>query len=104
MIKVVNFYYKRNSLPHSEFAVVQSLTKFLEDETKTLYKISTSTAAIFTIVRAFCLKNKINLVAKYEDLNLILDKNMRMNDWSKCFDFKITDDALDDLLDLGESK
>ena len=103
MSKIVSFYYKRDSLPHSEYTTVQSLAKFLRDDTKTFYKISTSTAAIFDLVRAFCLKNKIKLVAKYEDIDLILDKNMRMKDWSKCSDFKITEDALNDLLDLGES-
>lgn len=96
--KAIYFYYKRDSLPHSEFAVVQSLTKFLEDETKYSTKISTSTAVIFTLVRAFCLKNKVCLEAKYEDLNLILDKDMRMWDWSKCPDFEITENALDTLL------
>ena len=92
--KTVNFYYKRDSLPHSEYAVTKSLAKFLEDDTKVLYKISTSTASIFTIIRAFCLRNSIDLVAKYEDFDLLLDKNMRMNDWSKCPDFNITEDAL----------
>ena len=100
--KTVNFYYKRDSLPHSEFATIKSLAKFLEDDTKIIYKISTSTAAIFTLVRAFCLKNKIELVAKYEDIDLVLDKNMSMRDWSKCPDFKITEDALKILLTLGE--
>ena len=104
MNKIVSFYYKRDSLPHSEYATIQSLAKFLGDDTKTFYKISTSTAAIFDLVRAFCLKNRIELVAQYEDTSLILDKNMRMNDWSKCPDFDITEDALDDILDLGESK
>ena len=104
MSKIVSFYYKRDSLPHSEYATMQSLAKFLGEDTKTFYKINTSTAVIFILVRAFCLKNKIELVAKYEDISLILDKNMRMNDWSKCPDFFIMDDALDDLLDLGESK
>ena len=104
MNKKVSFYYKRDSLPHSEYATIQSLVKFLGEDTKTFYKISTSTAAIFILVRAFCLKNRIELVAQYEDISLILDKNMRMNSWSKCPDFFIIDDALDDLLDLGESK
>ena len=104
MIKIISFYYKRDSLPHSEYATLQSLAKFLEDNTKTFYKISTSTAAIFTLVRAFCLKNKIELIAQYEDINLILDKKMRMKDWSKCPDFEIEEDALEELLDLGENK
>ena len=102
--KIVNFYYKRENLPHSEYTTLQSLAKFLGDDTKTFYKISTSTAAIFILVRAFCLKNKIKLVAQYEDISLTLDKNMRMKDWFKCPDFYITDAALDDLLDLGEIK
>ena len=32
--KTVNFYYKRDSLPHSEFAAIKSLAKFLEDDTQ----------------------------------------------------------------------
>lgn len=98
MNKIINFYYKRDSLPHSEYAVGKSLAKFLEDDTKVLYQIYTSTAAIFTIIRAFCLKNSIDFVAEYEDIELVVDKNMRMNDWSKCPDFSITEDALEDLL------
>jgi hypothetical protein len=100
--KVVNFYYKRDSLPHSEFAAIQSLAEFFEDDTRIFYKISTSTAAIFDLVRAFCLKNKIDLIAKYEDLDLILDKNMRMCQWSNCPDFEITDNALGILLFSAE--
>lgn len=96
--RVVKFYYKRDSLPHSEYAVSKSLAKFLEDDTKIYYKISTSTAAIFTLVRAFCLKNKIYLTAQYEDIDLILDKNMRMDEWFKYPDFNITEDALEILL------
>jgi hypothetical protein len=95
---IVYFYYKRDSLPHSEYAVIKSLTKFLEKDTEYPYKISTSTVAIFTIVRAFCLKNNIDLVAEYEDIPLVLDKNMRMQNWSKCPDFNIMDDALENLL------
>lgn len=98
MSKIVNFYYKRDSLPHSEFAVQKSLEKFLQDDSKVYYKISTSTAVIFTIVRAFCLQNNVDLVAQYEDVELVLDKNMRMKDWSKCPDFFIMDDALETLL------
>ena len=98
MNKVIYFYYKRNSLPHSEYAVTKSLARFLEGTAQYHYKISTSTAAIFTIVRAFCLKNNIDLVAEYEDILLVLDKNMRMRDWSKCPDFDIRDDALEGLL------
>jgi hypothetical protein len=98
MNKAVHFYYKRDSLPHSEYAVTKSLVKFLEEDIRVSYQICTSTAAIFTIIRAFCLKNSIDLVAEYEDVNLVLDKNMRMNDWSKCPDFSIIEDALEILL------
>ena len=102
--KIVYFYYRRDSLPNSEFAIIKSLAKFLEDKTRSSYKITTSTAAIFDLVRAFCLKNKIELVARYEDIDLVLDKSMRMSDWSKCPDFEITENALELLLDLGENK
>lgn len=97
MNKVVKFYYKRDSLPHSEFQTKKSLTKFLEDS-KGDYIIHTSTAIIFILVRAFCLKNKVDLVASYEDNLLTLDKYMRMADWDYCKDFNILDEDLETLL------
>lgn len=108
--KAIYFYYNRDSLPHSEFAVTKSLDKFLsqiellendldlEESSEMYYSINTSTAAIFNIVRAFCLKNKIYLVAQYEDISLTLCKNMRMEDWYRCPDFNITENASEVLL------
>jgi hypothetical protein len=92
--KTVNFYYKRDSLPHSEYKVIQSLKKFLEDEEKVDYKISTSTASIFSIVRAFCYKYDWDLVAYYEDLDLKMDEVMGTNQWFNCPDFRFEEKAL----------
>ena len=94
MKKVIEFYYKRDSLPHSEYKVIQSLKKFLKDEEKVYYKISTSTASIFNIVRAFCHKYDWDLIAHYEDLDLKIDKDMRINQWFLCPDFEIEENAL----------
>jgi len=102
MNKTVYFYYKRDSLPHSEYQVVQSFNKFLEDEDRKEYKISTSTAVIFSIVRAFCRLHRLSLVTYYEDLELKLDKSMEMNDWSNCFDFEIEDKAFEILFLTSE--
>jgi len=81
----------RDSLPHSEYKVVQSLNKFLKDTEKESYRISTSTASIFNIVRAFCHLHSLSLVAYYEDLELIMTKDMRMSQWHSCPDFDIRD-------------
>lgn len=102
MNKTIYFYYKRDSLPHSEYKAVQSLTKFLEDEDRKEYKISTSTAVIFSIVRAFCHLHKLSLIAYYEDLELKLERDMGMNDWSNCSDFEIEDKAFEILFMTSE--
>jgi len=98
MTKTIYFYYKRDSLPQSEYKIIQHLNKFLDDTEKESYKISTSTASIFNIVRAFCHLNSLSLVAYYEDLALIMTKDMRMSQWSSCPDFDIQKNVLDILL------
>jgi len=98
MKKIINFYYKRNSVPHSKYKVIQSLKKFLEDKEELYYKISTSTAVIFTIVRAFCDKYGWKLVAFYEDMELDIYPHMGIIKWLKCPDFEIVDDCLEILL------
>lgn len=103
MNKTIHFYYKRDSLPHSEYKVVKSLNKFLEDRDKNEYKISTSTAAIFNIVRAFCRLHKLSLIAYYEDSELKLEGDMGMNDWSNCPDFEIEDKAFEILFMTSEN-
>jgi len=98
MTKTIYFYYMRDSLPHSEYKVVQSLNKFLKGTEKESYKISTSTASIFNIVRAFCHLHSLSLIAYYEDLALTMTKDTRMNQWSSCPDFDIQCNVLEILL------
>jgi len=88
----------RDSLPHSEYKVIQSLNKFLKDTEKESYKISTSTASIFNIVRGFCHLHSLPLIAYYEDLELIMTKGMRMSQWARCPDFDIQENVLEILL------
>lgn len=96
MNKIVVFSYKRDSLPHSEYQVRKQLEKFLVDDSSS-FVITTSTASIFEVVRAFCYNNSIRLTAFYEDLSLSLDEQMRMGEWSKCLDFN---EAYTELLSL----
>lgn len=97
MNKIVVFSYKRDSLPHSEYQVRKQLEKFLVDDSSS-YVITTSTASIFDVVRAFCYNKGIRLSASYEDLSLKLDEQTRMgSEWSKCLDFN---EAYNELLSL----
>jgi len=97
MKKVIHFYYKRDSLPHSEYKVIQSLKKFLEDKEKLEYKISTSTTSIFNVVRYFCFWNKIELIANYEDYPVFLDENMKIqnNCEGELTDFRVLVEEID---------
>jgi len=88
----------RDSLPHSEYKVIQSLNKFLGDTEKESYKISTSTASIFNIVRGFCHLHSLPLIAYYEDLELTMTKDMRMSQGASCPDFDIQCNVLEILL------
>jgi hypothetical protein len=90
MNKIVVFSYKRDSLPHSEYQVRKQLEKFLVDDSCS-FVITTSTASIFLVVRAFCHKNSIRLSASYEGIELSLDKNMGMSNWSNCPDLSAED-------------
>lgn len=97
MDKIVVFSYKRDSLPHSEFQVRKQLEKFLMDGSSS-FVVITSTASIFYIVRAFCYLHTWKLTARYEDTELKMSEDMRMNQWSQCPDFEIVDDCLEVLL------
>lgn len=95
----IEFKYDREYPTHSEWRTIADLSEIIHlYET---FEIETSTAALFVIVRSFCLKNEINLVAAYQGIPLNLDRNMRMPtaDWTKCPDFEIYEDALDTLLE-----
>lgn len=98
MNKIVVFSYKRDSLPHSEYQVRKQLEKFLVDDSSS-FVITTATASIFLVVRAFCHKNNVKLSASYEELSLKVDKDMRMSEWSKCPDFEAPEDDLMQLLE-----
>lgn len=97
MNKIVVFSYKRDSLPHSEYQVRKQLEKFLVDDSSS-YVITTSTASIFLVVRAFCHMYSWKLTAFYEDLELKMSEDMRMSQWSSCPDFEIVDNCLEVLL------
>lgn len=97
MNKIVVFSYKRDTLPHSEYQVRKQLEKFLVNNSSS-FVITTSTAAIFYIVRAFCHLYSWKLTAYYEDLELRMSENMRMSQWSSCPDFEIVDNCLEILL------
>ena len=97
MNKTVIFSYKRDSLPHSEYQVKRQLEKFLAEDSSS-YLITTSTASIFSVVRAFCHLYNWKLLAHYENLELKMSEDMRMNQWSSCPDFEIVDNCLEVLL------
>lgn len=99
MNKIVVFSYRRDSLPHSEYQVRKQLEKFLVDDSSS-YVITTSTAAIFEVIRAFCYRNSIKLSASYENLTLKLYEDMGMDGvgWNTCPDFNTRDYDLLSLL------
>lgn len=99
MDKTVIFSYKRDNLPHSEYQVRKLLSVFREDD-KESFTIHTSTASIFRVVRAFCYRYYVRLIADYEGILLPLDEHMRMNTWYLCPDFTEEDDELDILIDI----
>lgn len=99
MDKVIIFSYKRESLPYSEYQIRKQLEKFLVDDSSS-FIITTSTASIFHIVRAFCHMYSWKLTAYYEDTELKMSEGMRMNQWSQCPDFEIIDNCLEVLLTL----
>lgn len=95
----IEFKYDRQYPTHSEWRTISDLSEIVHLYEE--FEIETSTAALFTIARAFCIKNHINLTAYYQGVHLSLDSNMRMEsgEWSKCPDFEIYDNALDTLMD-----
>lgn len=97
MNKTVVFSYKRDSLPHSEYQVKRQLEKFLADS-RDSYVITTSTASIFYVVRAFCHLYSWKLLAYYGDLELKMSEDMRMSQWFSCPDFEIVDSCHEVLL------
>lgn len=96
---LVEFRYGRQFPAHPEWKI-QRLLEGLKGGVLGA-RIETSSAASFTIVRAFCLKTGTELDAWYETEHLNVTREMRMEsrEWAKCPDFEIVDRALDILLD-----
>lgn len=88
MEKIVNFYYKRDSLPHSEFQVRKQLEKFLVEDSNS-FVIITSTASIFLVVLSFCSAHSFKINARYEGAAIEIDKNygIHKDNWKKYLDF-----------------